>query len=61
MRVTVNRGAAIVAGAAALLAVPSPASAHEKWFVDDADRYPTDWAFLLRNRSSPGSCSRSSS
>jgi hypothetical protein len=48
MRVTMNRGAAVVTGAAAVLAVPSPASAHEKWFVDDPGSYPTDWTFLLR-------------
>jgi hypothetical protein len=33
---------------AAVLAGPSPASAHEKWFVDEPGSYPTDWAFALR-------------
>jgi hypothetical protein len=32
----------------ALLALPAPASAHEKWFVPDAGSYPTDWSFVLR-------------
>ncbi|GIE49156.1 hypothetical protein Ani05nite_26900 [Amorphoplanes nipponensis] len=32
----------------ALLASPSPASAHEKWFVDEPGSYATDWAFALR-------------
>ena len=48
MKGTVNRGAVAVVGGGALLAVPSPAYAHEKWFVEDPGSYPTDWAFLLR-------------
>jgi hypothetical protein len=39
--------AAIGAGAA-VLAVPGIAQAHEKWFVDEPGRYPTDWAFAVR-------------
>jgi hypothetical protein len=42
------RGAAAAVGVVAALAVPGPASAHEKWFVEDAGSYPTDWMFLLR-------------
>lgn len=34
--------------AVALLTLASPASAHEKWFVDDAASYPTDWWFAVR-------------
>jgi hypothetical protein len=43
-------GRAVVVGgaAAALLTVPSPAAAHEKWFVPDPGSYPTDWAFAAR-------------
>ena len=48
MNVTVGRYAAVAGAAAALLAVPSPASAHEKWFVEDPGTYPTDWSFALR-------------
>jgi hypothetical protein len=49
MNVTLGRrGAVAGAAATALLAVPSPASAHEKWFVEDPGAYPTDWSFVLR-------------
>jgi len=49
MKVILGRCAATAVGVgAALLAVPSPASAHEKWFVDEPGSYPTDWAFALR-------------
>ncbi|MGW4947512.1 hypothetical protein ACWEOZ_38675 [Actinoplanes sp. NPDC004185] len=49
MKVTLGRGAAVAGtAAAALLASPSPASAHEKWFVDEPGSYATDWAFALR-------------
>jgi hypothetical protein len=53
MRVNLGRsaaviGAAIVGAAVAAVAGASPASAHEKWFVEDPGSYPTDWAFALR-------------
>ncbi|GAA0805223.1 hypothetical protein [Spirilliplanes yamanashiensis] len=48
MRVQLGRAAAVAGAAAAVLAVPSPAAAHEKWFVENPGSYPTDWAFLLR-------------
>ena len=31
-----------------LLTTSGPASAHEKWFVEHAGRYPTDWGFAVR-------------
>lgn len=40
--------AAVCAGIAMLFAMPGRASAHEKWFVEDAGSYPTDWSFVLR-------------
>jgi hypothetical protein len=43
-----RRGAVLVAAVVALLALPTPAAAHEKWFVPDPGGYPTDWAFVLR-------------
>jgi hypothetical protein len=43
-----RRCGAVAAVSAALLAVPRPAFAHEKWFVADPGGYPTDWAFVLR-------------
>lgn len=48
MNVTLGRGAAVAGTVTALLAVPSPALAHEKWFVEDPGTYPTDWAFAVR-------------
>jgi len=51
MNTMVNRGLrALGAGALvlAVLAVPGVASAHEKWFVDEPGRYPTDWSFVAR-------------
>src|SRR5918997_1653315 len=48
MKTLLGRCGAVLAGAGALLAVPSPASAHEKWFVENPGTYPTDWAFALR-------------
>jgi hypothetical protein len=48
MKTLLGRCGAVLTGATALLAVPSPASAHEKWFVEDPGTYPTDWAFALR-------------
>lgn len=52
MKVILGRRAAVagaaVVGVAAALAGPSPASAHEKWFVDEPGSYPTDWAFAVR-------------
>jgi hypothetical protein len=53
MKVTVRRSGALAAAVAAgvttaVAAGPSPASAHEKWFVEDPGSYPTDWAFALR-------------
>ncbi len=48
MNIVIRRGLAVAAGVAALSAVPSPAYAHETWFVENAGSYPTDWAFLLR-------------
>ncbi|BCJ49558.1 hypothetical protein Asp14428_10330 [Actinoplanes sp. NBRC 14428] len=48
MRGTWGRCAAAIGAAAAVLAVPSPASAHEKWFVPDPDGYPGDWSFVWR-------------
>src|SRR5918997_5853157 len=48
MKTLLGRCGAVLAGATALVAVPSPASAHEKWFVENPGTYPTDWAFALR-------------
>ncbi|HTJ33915.1 MAG TPA: hypothetical protein VL738_11850 [Dactylosporangium sp.] len=48
MKAMLLRGGVVAVAAAALLALPTPASAHEKWFVPDAGAYPTDWAFVLR-------------
>ncbi|GAA3454657.1 hypothetical protein GCM10018962_64900 [Dactylosporangium matsuzakiense] len=48
MKPLLLRGGAVAVAAAALLALPTPASAHEKWFVPDPGSYPTDWAFILR-------------
>lgn len=53
MKVILGRGVAVagavaVGGVTGLLAGPAPASAHEKWFVDEPGSYPTDWAFVLR-------------
>ena len=48
MKTLLGRCGAVLAGATALLAVPAPASAHEKWFVENPGTYPTDWAFALR-------------
>lgn len=48
MNIVTRRGLVVAAGVAALSAVPSPAYAHETWFVENAASYPTDWAFLLR-------------
>lgn len=48
MNATWGRGAAAVGAAAAVLAVPSPASAHEKWFVPGPGGYPGDWSFAVR-------------
>ncbi|GAB1639782.1 hypothetical protein [Krasilnikovia sp. MM14-A1259] len=42
------RSGAVVATAAALLSIPAPAAAHEKWFVPGPDSYPTEWAFVWR-------------
>jgi hypothetical protein len=40
---------AVASGAVVtLLAVPGRATAHEKWFVEDSEKYPTDWMFVLR-------------
>lgn len=43
-----RRCGAVGAVSGALLAVPQPAFAHEKWFVADPGSYPTDWAFVFR-------------
>jgi hypothetical protein len=48
MKVTLGRLAVTAGTVAALVAVPSAASAQEKWFVEHAGRYATDWAFALR-------------
>jgi hypothetical protein len=49
MKITLRRSAAVAGTATvAVLAAASPASAHEKWFVDEPGSYPTDWAFALR-------------
>ena len=48
MNVILRRGVTVAGAAVALLAAASPASAHEKWFVDDPGSYPTDWSFVLR-------------
>jgi hypothetical protein len=48
MNVILRCGVAGAGAAVALLAAASPASAHEKWFVDDPGSYPTDWSFVLR-------------
>ena len=43
-----RRCGAVLAMAGGLLAAPSPAFAHEKWFVPNPGDYPTDWAFVWR-------------
>jgi hypothetical protein len=48
MKAMLLRGGAVAGAAAALLALPTPASAHEKWFVPDSGSYATDWSFVLR-------------
>jgi hypothetical protein len=48
MRLSPVRILSVGAAAFALLAVPAPAMAHEKWFVDDPGSYPTDWSFVVR-------------
>jgi hypothetical protein len=48
MNLNLTRGLTAAGAALAVLAVPSPAAAHEKWFVDDPGSYPTDWSFVLR-------------
>ncbi|MEV6925698.1 hypothetical protein AB0M46_14520 [Dactylosporangium sp. NPDC051485] len=48
MKRILGRCGALAAAVGVLLAVPAPASAHEKWFVPDPGAYPTDWSFALR-------------
>jgi hypothetical protein len=48
MHITWGRRTAVIAASAAMLAVPGTAYAHEKWFVDEPQSFPTDWAFALR-------------
>jgi hypothetical protein len=48
MHTMLVRTGAVLAATGAMLAVPSPASAHEKWFVPNPGSYPTDWLFVLR-------------
>ncbi|GGQ73802.1 hypothetical protein [Couchioplanes azureus] len=48
MKISVGRLGALAGAAAAVLAVPSPAAAHEKWFVPDPHGYPGDWSFAVR-------------
>ena len=48
MKGILGRGAALATAIGVLLAVPAPASAHEKWFVPDPGDYPTDWSFAWR-------------
>jgi hypothetical protein len=48
MKGILGRSGAFAAAVGVLLAVPAPASAHEKWFVPDPGDYPTDWSFAVR-------------
>src|SRR5581483_5109096 len=48
MKGVLGRGGAFLGTVGVLLAVPAPASAHEKWFVPDPSSYPSDWSFVWR-------------
>src|SRR5689334_12698066 len=48
MMTMMRRAAAALTVPAAVLLLPEPASAHEKWFVPEPGAYPTDWSFVFR-------------
>ncbi len=44
----VPRGVPVLAATAVIVGLPSPAAAHQEWFVNDPDAYPVDLSALLR-------------
>jgi hypothetical protein len=43
-----RRWGVALAVSGAVVFLPAPASAHEKWFVPEPGNYPTDWSFAFR-------------